>query len=320
MILKPELANCVNRKWKAKTHPDTTEPTEWFSQSYLPADYYGLTFDFFVCWGEGNNISNEFWIKRTVDKTAFDYWPNKDKNTLQNALEQSEGKDFLERFGAFSASQNIKAKYQLFHDSLKWSDYPAAIITAEVDHSGEVCDTQKNKIEYIKSEIQRLSGGEVFVGDKKLTYAQTMLECHLTNDDTGAAWPGDVDLLLFNENKQPIAIIEFKKNTFKPGEEKHRPIKDEKLSNYYRSGKAAEDNRKYNRLAILRDFINPELPFINLYYPTWVSPNPAENVIKLEKVTGNVGALQAIDVKYEPVPYNQADKEKVIETLLKMIK
>ncbi|MGP4076299.1 hypothetical protein [Halobacillus sp. K22] len=317
MILKPYLSNCKKRTCKASTHPSTTEPTEWFSGSYLPSDYFTLTFDFFVCWGKGNYISNEFWVKRIVDKNEFDYWPNKDQDTLWKALVQSEGELLLERFGAFCSAQKVKAKYQLFHDSKNWSDYPASIITTQLDKSGQISEIQKNNIEFLKSEIQRLSGGEVFV-EKKLKYAHTMLECHLTNDNTGAAWPGDVDLLLFNEKKEPIAIIELKKNTIKPGKDKHRPIENEKLSNYYREGKA-EDNRKYNRLAILRDFVNKKLPIINLYYPTWISDNTDENVIKLEKITGDVGSLKSIDIKYVPVPYNQSDKEKVVRELLNMI-
>ncbi|MCY9139691.1 hypothetical protein [Peribacillus frigoritolerans] len=114
----------------------------------------------------------------------------------------------------------------------------------------------------------------------------------MSNDNTGAAWPGD-----------PY----------------HRNINDESLTNYYRATGKADDNRKYNRFAILRDKIGQDIPIINLYYPTWESDDPSENIIKLEKVIGKVGSLQIQKIQTLPVPYTAADKTQVINTVMGML-
>nr|WP_263323788.1 hypothetical protein [Neobacillus sp. Marseille-Q6967] len=326
MIYVPQPAYChPYRHGSAKTHDKTTEPAEWFSNKYQNS-FSTLSFDFFISWGKASHLSNEFWIKRNVNKAEFaaefsTYWPCVNQDILQTALEACEGRDFLERYGRFAASLNFEAKYQIFHDSGNWAEYPSKFITLNIDSQGNIENVKKQDFEAIKKEIRRLSGGEVKVMKKNgLKVANTKLECYLANHDTtGAAWPGDVDLLMLDQNEVPMGILEFKKNTVEPGKPYHRPIKNESLNNYYRTTGRADDNRKYNRIAMLRDFLKKDAPIINLYYPTWESKREEENIIKLEKITGNVGYLKVEDFKTLPVPYTASDKITVIKTVLGMI-
>ncbi|MEN7434523.1 hypothetical protein FH505_17830 [Bacillus velezensis] len=324
MIRVPKPAYCFNRRIPAKTHQKTTEPSEWFL-AHLGSDFYTLNFDFFVYWSAKNFLSNEFWIKRVVVKQEFTgiygYWPCTDIVLLQEALEACEGKKNLVNYGKFAASLGFKAKYQIFVDSGKWDTYPAKFITVEIDVNGKVASAIKQTLPDIKCEIQRLSGGPVKVTKTyQLKVAATNLECYLSNKDIeAAAWPGDVDLLVFDSSEKPIAILEFKKNTVEPGKEFHRSIHDESLYNYYSATGRADDNRKYNRIAILRDHLNENIPIINIYYPTWESKNSTENIIKLEKVVGNVGKLKVDKVVKLPVPYTAGDKANVVKIVLDML-
>jgi hypothetical protein len=325
MLYVPQLKYCKsNGKVPAKTHANTTEPIEWFSTNYR-SDFSGLSFDFFINWDKNNILSNQFWIKRNVNKDEFsrqykERWPCINVEILQRALEDCEGRDFLERFGRFSEKLNIEAKYLIFHDSGNWGEYPSKFVTLSIDAQGNIKDVKKLDLNTIKNEIRRLSGGKVKVTKKYgLKVAHTQLECHLSNfDTTEAAWPGDVDLLMLDINENPIGIIEFKKNTIEPGKHYHRKIEQESLNNYYKSTGRADDNRKYNRIAILRDYLNKDIPIINLYYPTWESDNPEENIIKIEKVIGNVGNLRVDYFKHLPVPYTPSDKVNVIQEVLEM--
>jgi hypothetical protein len=326
MVYVPQPAYCRSYgRGKAKTHAKTTEPTEWFSNMYQNS-FSTLSFDFFISWGEQSYLSDEFWIKRIVIKEDFSTqfgtsWPCTNRDVLQTALEVCEGKDFLERYGRFAASLNFEAKYQIFHDSGNWGEYPSKFITLNIDAQGNVGNVKKQDFDDIKNEIRRLSGGEVKVTKQYgLKVANTKLECYLSNEDTTAsAWPGDVDLLMLDMNDEPIGILEFKKNTVEPGKSYHRSIENESLNNYYRTSGRADDNRKYNRIAILRDFLKKEIPIINLYYPTWESKIEEENIIKLERVIGDVGQLRVDYLKTLPVPFTACDKTKVINEVLGML-
>ncbi|HFK1457212.1 hypothetical protein WAG12_19730 [Bacillus cereus] len=325
MIYIPKLAYCSSGR-SAKTHANTTEPIEWFSNNYLGKAFFTLNFDFFISWGQTNFLSNEFWVKRNINRAEFaerfeSVWPCTDIQLLQTALEDCEGKEFLVNYGKFANSLDFKARYQVFIDSRDWAKYPAKFVTVDIDANGNIENVIKQDLSSIKSEIQRLSGGKVKVSKTYgLKVASTNLECYLSNtDEDEAAWPGDVDLLLFDNNERPIAIIEFKKNTIEPGRPYHRSIHNESLNNYYSATGRADDNRKYNRIAILRNYLDKDIPIINLYYPIWEAKDPKENVIKLEKVTGNVGNLEAVEVKILPVPYTPIEKVNVVHAVLNML-
>jgi len=319
VISVPTPRKCSNRNIEAPKHPNVTDASEWFSNNYLPKNYYTLSFDFFVNWNT-YKISNEIWLKRTVNQKAYSMWPTLNRGTVQSALDSCEGKDNLIKLVTFASKFNFLPKYHIFKDSMDWVNYPASFISSELNIIGDVVNVTKNALPFIMNEIIRLSGKKMYVGKKGLGYACTALECHLANNSTGAAWPGDVDGILFDDRDTPIAIIEYKKNTIGPEKFNHTPITNEKLSNFYSTTGWAKDNNKYNRLAILRDYIGGEaLPIIVVYYPAWQSYKDLENIIKLEKIGGKVNQLISLQDKYLQVPKSQQDKTNIINTLVKML-
>ncbi|WP_066057268.1 hypothetical protein [Robertmurraya korlensis] len=315
-VSKPISCKCSYRLQQAPVHPTTTDAEEWFQKEYLPEGYYGLNFDFFVDWTK-DELSKEIWIKRTVNKDQTTTWPTDDTKILQDALDNCEGREYLSNLGSFASARGLILKYQIFKDSPNWSKYPSNILTSVINENGEVTGVTKNSISDIKNDIVRLSGKKMYVR-KGLRYGTTSLECHLANDKTGAAWPGDVDILIFNEQNVPIAIVELKKNTQDPSKDWHRPIINEELSNYYSKSDKAEDNSKYNRIAILRDYLKENLPIIVVYYPSWETDNKDENIIKLESIIGEVKELESGESITMEVPYNANDKKKVVKEVLKM--
>lgn len=122
---------------------------------------------------------------------------------------------------------------------------------------------------------------------------------------TDAAWPGDADLIILDKDLNPVALLEYKKHTL------DTPIKDQQLSNYY----PYPDKRKYDRLAILRNFLGNNTPFINIYYPT----NPVFKSIKFEKISGGIGGLRGCEVSGCYVPKNQGEYPSVVDSILKFL-
>ena len=256
----------------------------------------GLTFDFFVNWTT-RSISNRLWIKRIVEP-SFTPWPVLSDN-ISNAIYQCDGEDKVKQLCRFANTYKLSCHYFLFKESRDWKNYPAPIVAVSFGGGGLVTDVREVELPFLMDRIQMHAGGPVPVGKKGLTLGSSTLECYLANDkkDEGAAWPGDADLVLVDSNSTPHAIIEFKKHT--PSSSK--PFADQKLSNYYRRGDNwSPDGRKYNRLAMLRDYLsgNAPLPFIVVYFPTPTSINQ----VQLERVEGADRSLRTAESEFVPLP------------------
>ena len=289
MLNKPILAKCDNRKVLAKSHPFSGEPEDWLADTYLELySLVGLTFDFFVNWATGS-INNQLWIKRVVERT-FNLWPITSSHDISNAIYQCDGEEKVRNLCRFAERYGMTCHYFLFKESDDLQRPLSPLIEVRFDGSGSVVDLQEMvKLSDLMNNIQRLSGGPVSVGDKRLFWGLTSLECILSKTD--AAWPGDADLVLVDSNFTPIAIIEFKKHT------RYTPIPNQKLSNYY----PGPDSRKYDRLALLRDHLTAgakSLPIIVVYYPTKQSIRQ----VKLEYVKGATRSLKATHSALVPLP------------------
>lgn len=113
-------------------------------------------------------------------------------------------------------------------------------------------------------------------------------------------YPGDVDLILLNSNNLPVAIIEFKKHTLSSS------VDGQKLSNFY----PLPDKRKYDRLAILRDYLsrpNFRIPIIVIYYPTVETSTEGS----MELIGGSVGNLYSLEIFKFSLPINQSKEQQV---------
>ena len=193
----------------------------------------------------------------------------------------------------------MSCHYFLFKESSDWENSPASIVAVSFGGSGLVTDVREVELPLLMDRIQMHSGGPVPIGEKGLRLGSSTLECYLANDrkDEGAAWPGDADLVLVDSNSTPHTIIEFKKHT--PSSSK--PFADQKLANYYQRGDNwSPDGRKYNRLAMLRDYLsgNAPLPIIVVYFPT---PTSIDQV-QLERVEGADRSLRTAESEFVPLP------------------
>ena len=115
-----------------------------------------------------------------------------------------------------------------------------------------------------------------------------------------------------DSNSVPRALIEFKKHTRRS----RIPFADQKLSNSY----PRPDGRKYNRLALLRDFLNDgttDMPIVVLYY----SITETVNDVKLERVEGAAWRLRAGNSILVPLPNvgNEESCREFAASLLGMI-
>ena len=277
MIHKPSLAKCDNRNIKAKKHPYSGDPEDWLSNELLSKfNISAVSFDFFINWSD-NTTSSEIWIKRIVDRNV-QTWPIADNEMLLKWIYDCDSEQAISDLSYFCGQNNLKLNYFLFKD-VDWNNSDGGIVNVTLDNEGNLVGANQISIEELKERIKSQSGGNVSVGRKGLFYGLSTLECYLSKTD--AAWPGDLDILLLDDNKDPLAIIELKKHTLGSS------INNQKLSNYYPS----KDARKYDRLAIFRNYLQTshDLPIIVLYYPT----NTNENLIKLEKIDGNVGNLKS---------------------------
>lgn len=304
MLHKPISALCTNRNIPARTHRFSGEPDEWLADTYLePHGLMGLTFDFFVNW-KTRSMSDRLWIKRIVE-SSFTPWPinpshDTSKAIYQNTIYQCDGEEKVKQLCEFAAKHDMSCHYFLFKESDDWENSPTPIVAVSFGGGGLVTDVREVELSVLMRRIQEHAGGRVPVGKKGLTFGSSTLECYLANDkkDDGAAWPADVDLILVDSNFTPHAIIEFKKHTPRDP----TPFANQKLSNHYRRGDSwSRDGRKYNRLAIFRDYLSgnaPPLPFIVVYFPTPTSINQ----VQLERVEGADRRLRTANSEFFPLP------------------
>ena len=301
MLRKPILAFCDNRA-PAHTHPSSGEPEDWLADTYLELHgLVGLTFDFFVNWRTRSVSKNsrELWIKRIVE-LSFEPWPIERWRDIPSEIFQCDGKEKVKQLCEFADKYGMSCHYFLFKESRDWENSPSPIIEVKLDENGCVVGATKVDLQKLMDRIQRLSGGRVPVG-KGLTLGLSTLECYLANDkkDEAAAWPADADLVLVDSNFTPHAIIEFKKHT--PSDRKFS-FDDQKFSNYYRRGNNwSRDGRKYNRLAIFRDYLSgngPPLPIIVVYY----SVQESIEQVQLERIDGADRELRTTKSEFIPLP------------------
>ena len=321
MLRKPISALCNNRAHPAPTHPFSGDPDEWLADTYLePQDLVGLTFDFFVNWTT-RKASNRLWIKRIVNQ-SFTPWPitlshDTSNAVYQKAIYQCDGEEKVKQLCRFATKYRMSCHYFLFKESSDWKNSPSPIVAVSFGEGGLVTDVRKVELPFLMERIQTHAGGKVFVGRKGLGLGSSTLECYLANARTGAAWPGDADLVLVDSNFTPHAIIEFKKHT---SNARRFSFDDQKLSNYYRQGdKWSRDGRKYNRLAMLRDYLsgNAPLPFIVVYFPTPTSINQ----VQLERVEGADQELRTTESEFVPLPNvkNEESCRNFVASLLEMM-
>ena len=289
MLQKPFLALCTNRNTQPKTNLVTGSPENWFDNSVLlPKGLVGFSFDFFVNWST-NQITPFVWVKRIINIEPSKLFIDGeiDSDLISKEIIKIDGLENLEALTLFCRNKNLTLQYVLFRE-IDWGKNPESIfiVTLTSANNNLNFDIDVINLNELQARIRSYSGGAIRVGAKGLMYGTSMLECFLSKTDS--LYPGDVDLIIFDLKTLEInTILEFKKHNL------DTPIENEKLKNYYPN----PDHRKYDRLAILRDYLTPVPKLICLYYPTKTNENG-----KAEIITGNVGELIASKSKTINLP------------------
>ncbi len=314
MLSKLFLAKCTDRSQLPKTHPSGVSPDDWYHNDLLiQNNLFGISFDFFINWSAlPATFTPTIWIKRVVKNGII--YSDVSKN-IDEVLLTEFGSQYLNRLLDFSFQYQLAVQFLLFNDQLDWNNTASTLllVTAKKNEIKQHSFlTQEINISTLRNLIQQHSGGKVKVGAKGLTFGTSCLECFLSK--TESLYPGDVDLLLLNDYNFPIAILEFKKHTLDTS------IDNQQLSTYY----PTPDARKYDRLAILRDYLlsfnasNNKLPIINIYYPT---SNGFEEG-RMELVAGEVGELKALAASNFKLPLKNTHVQilPLIQKTIKAIK
>ncbi|MFM5460411.1 hypothetical protein [Aeromonas veronii] len=247
------------------------EPSDWIVPS-LPVGWHLLSFHFFVDWRHTPPaVADRIWITRQL---RLDFGETLDSIQNADVLEAFRRSVLLQEFEILErAAVACKHKVsvillpeipvpEISDDTFIWVIYRGI--------EGLFCCAKHNVLQ-LKFKIQQHSGGPVKVGAKGLRFGTSALECYLSSTD--AAFPGDADAVIVDDNDQIRGIVEYKKHTLDV------PINQHLATKYY----PYPDGRKYQRLQALttrcRDSLPNPIPLIILYYST-KSP-----VIRLQEIS-----------------------------------
>lgn len=281
MLSKPTLALASDRTKIAKKNEYCGDPEEWFdSEEFRKRNLYATSFDFFVNW-ETNSVCDEVWIKRISDSDEIH---NQNAVELMELISDCDGKEKSNRLYLFMRYQNMIEKYMLFRDVPEslWDSGEEKVVELDMSRYKKEQNlvSQLNANE-IQEKISQLRRQPAKIGQAGLIYSTSSLEGYLSHKPY--FWPGDADTVLFDENNEVVAVIEFKKHTASS----KIPFSEQKLTNYL-----DRDILKYKSLALLRDKFKTNLYV--LYYPIL---KDIDYVI-IEKVDGSADALYASE-RYE---------------------
>ena len=279
MLSKPVLALASNRNRLAQTNDFCGDPAEWFdSQAFIERNLYSTSFDFFVDWNK-ERICDEVWIKRISDSDSIH---TQSEEELLKQIAECDGSEKANRVYRFMAHHSIIEKYMLFRDvpENQWATGTEKVVEVDLSRYKNGSVSQYNAQE-IQEKIRKLRRKAAPIGNTGLVYSTSTLEGYLSRQ--AYFWPGDADTVIFDENNNVQAIIEFKKHTANS----RIPFADQKITNYLN-----RDILKYKSLALLRDKFNTKL--LVLYYP--IPQNI--NYIIIEKLDGSPDCLFASE-RYE---------------------
>ena len=280
MLQKPFLALCSNRASSPKHNATTGSPEDWFDNGLLiHKKLIGFSFDFFVNWAT-NQISPFVWVKRILTAHPSALYYNGEINTdlISKEIIALDSLSNLKLFVKFCSVKNLALQYLLFRE-IDWSKNAEDIFVVSITMPNDelIFNVEAITLNELQRRIRAYSGGSIRVGAKGLMYGTSMLECFLSKTDS--LYPGDMDLVIVDAETIEIrALLEYKKHNL------DSPIENEKLGNYY----PHPDHRKYDRLAILRDYLNSVPKFICIYYPT-----KSVESAKVEIIMGNAGTLKS---------------------------
>ncbi|AHM61934.1 hypothetical protein D770_18410 [Flammeovirgaceae bacterium 311] len=299
ILLDPRLARCGQRSQLPPEYPRSGQPAEWFSPKLLAnKGYQGLTFDFFVQWNTSPLVLTPLiWIKKIL-KAPHTY--ARLLNQLPQLVLNELGEPYLRLYSTFAKAYGLELQLLIFRDDADWANPGSTLLLCTIENTGGEISISGNEISIsmLQELIRMHSGGPVKIGQKGLFWGTSNLECYLSVTDS--LYPGDVDLLLLDGHGKPAAIIEFKKHTL------DSPISEQKITNYY----PYPDGRKYNRLAVLQQYLSgrselQRIPCCIIYYPTKAGATKG----RIEFLKGEYGKLSALAARNFELPENKSSEE-----------
>ena len=290
-------------------------PFSWFDNDLLTIKNLNkIQFDFFVNW-KTNKLQSEIWLKRVYEVHTSERQTREvfKSNILKRKIFECDLQYFnTEKSIEFFCNNNLQPKYMIIKDLNNPKDFIVngqeitnSIVTALPFEIEKVGDPQHLNLPSLKNKIRQLSGKPLTSG-KPLRISTSALESYLYS--TPDKWPGDCDLLLFDNDYNCKAIIEFKKHNIASND-----IRDHSIQQYLNDS----DARKYKRLGLLRDYFTSiqqtNIPLVVFIYPTY----PNETNIKLEFLEGPWSNLKIKKNIVLAGPINQQNKINIIDHILR---
>ncbi|CEN26149.1 hypothetical protein [Paraclostridium sordellii] len=182
-----------------------------------------IQFDFFVIWNEnkysGKFNNNNVWLKRSIQVNDQGNDEGKiNAKVFKEKLIECETEDYILNSQKLFNKYNLNGSYMAIKDipdksisSCKcfnnYEDEPL-VLTCPVSTNFTDADLRFYTLKTLRNKLRESSGG-TFKMNKPLGYSDTYLEHYLskTADITGAVWPGDCDLLLYDEEFKCKCIL-----------------------------------------------------------------------------------------------------------------
>ncbi len=296
-ITTPHLKSLGNRP--AAYNKMLGDFTYHYSRSALK--WMGLSsvsFCFFILWNHNKTegqLNREIWFKRELSIDggrkinladplfAERFYENDPFSEVNRTL------DFFHGYGLdgrYMLIKNLHGHYEL-------EEKENVAVRIEVEQATGKLQKEMITLEKMKRRLIEYSNG-LFHMNKPLNWFETDLEHYLSlhSMQTGAVFPGDCDMLLYDQKNRCQYILEFKKCTSKG----NIPVEQQSFRNYI-----LKDRNKYLRLNILRNYFSSisgrEIPLLNIFYPT-----TGETVIKVEEIKMNmtVGRAYVLPITSDP--------------------
>lgn len=321
-IVKPELKS--NETGKISTQNKIFGKIEecFSSQLLQQYDLNSISFDFFINWEKSKltgQLNPNLWFKRTlvINDNIKKYINLKERDVFVSRLVENESFNVMVKKYKFLSKYNLSARYMIIKDNIDFSksNNSPIIVSCQLVENGIGEKIETYTINELNDMLIKNSGGK-FTMKKKLTYSETRLEYFLSLncEDTGALWPGDCDMILFDDEFNCKCILEFKKCT-SFGNVK---VEEQSFTTYY-----SKDKNKYTRIGILRDYLsnlsNETIPYIVVFYPT-----NEENKLKIQSIGGSHKELKELNSIVIDIPKSKdiesvnSFKNLLIEEVLKI--
>ncbi len=247
-----------------------------------------------VHFGFHNNLSTA--IKLLVSDEPISNLKNY-FSLIQSLNELYPNQSYLQEFN-FYKRHGINFEFLIIYDQVEWKSENNYVLSIDFGSSASsFYDLVKSiKLIHQKDYQKRL----VYLfginrTNKPLIYSTTEFEGYLSdisiktcNRNDITLFPGDVDLLTFDQNYNVIGLYEFKKHTkFGDGQ-----IENQSFKKYIH-----QDRKKYQGLALLAQQLNKNF-FYNLIYSTKIGE---ESKLKVEKIDRDLNLIQEMIYTYNKV-------------------